>query len=123
MSSESPKKEGWIDFTLPSGRKGRRMANPKGRHMQRASRLAAGDSEGIGYALAAVTCVVDEQGMTLEDILDMPMADSTALIKEASRPLADLDTEEEDRKKVEKAKKLWGKIKEETEAEYAASGS
>lgn len=87
----APAREGWIEFPLPSGRKGRRMAKPKTRHMIQAQRMAGGDSARIGAALAAVLCLVDDLQLTLEDVEELDIADGLALMKEASAALGKQD--------------------------------
>lgn len=90
-NAAAPQIEGWIAFTLPSGRTARRMAKPKLRHMIQAQRLAGGDKDRIGAALAAVTVIVDGQTLTLEDVEELDLADGVAVMAAASTPLGKAD--------------------------------
>lgn len=70
---------GTREITLPSGALARIIDPVLGRHQRNAVRMIGTDRTNLPYAMIAATTCVDGRDLTMEDVLDMVIADVQVL--------------------------------------------
>lgn len=80
MSKKSEKNEYPKKFTLSSGKEVELLEEAKGKHSVKAQEITRGNQYQFSYALACQLCKYDGRLLAMEEVLELPIVDSSELV-------------------------------------------